>query len=118
MTKACKFDPEQSEENGHFYLGKFRKLTEGMALGLSYEDKWFLIMQADLGQVFNRKKWAVKVETKCIKYVGKELCYDRSSMMVKWDKEIELPKGLIMDGFLCHVNVNGIILCTARSHWQ
>lgn len=58
----------------------------------------------------------MKVETKYIKYVGKEFYYDRNSIMVNGTRRFELPKDLIMGGFLCCVNMNDVILCTPGSH--
>lgn len=44
------------------------------------------------------------------------VCYDKSSMIVNWTGRFELGKGLVMGGFLCHVNVNDVILYASRSH--
>lgn len=37
-------------------------------------------------------------------------------MIVNWTGRFELDKGLVMEGFLCHVNMNDVILCAPESH--
>lgn len=40
----------------------------------------------------------------------------KSTMTVNWTGRFELDKGLVVEGFLCHVNMNDVILCTPESH--
>ena len=39
-------------------------------------------------------------------------------MIVNWTGRFELDNGLVMEGFLCHANMNDVILCTPESHWR
>lgn len=58
----------------------------------------------------------MRVEANICEISWEGVCYDRSSMMINGTGKFVFHEGLRMEGFLCHINMNDVILYAPGGH--